>query len=209
MRDNGGELRRRFVRAIAAVATMLGRLGVTPNMLTFGSLVPAIASGIAAAEGALLLSAGLVILSGVCDLLDGSVARATGLVSKTGALLDSTFDRICDAAPFLGLIVFYANHGWLSVIPALALLWGYTVSYVRARAEGLGIELPPLWMRRPGRVILTAFALAAGGIALPIGVAPAPLTLAVTALIAVLSFLASVHAVCAANRALKQPRSEE
>lgn len=209
MGGEGRELRWRVRCAIAAVATALGRLGVTPNMLTYGSLVPAVASGVAAAEGALLLSAGLLVLSGACDLLDGSVARATDSVSRSGALLDSTFDRISDAAPFLGLVVFYSGHGWASALPALALLAGYTVSYIRARSEGLGIELPSLWMRRPERVILTAVALAAGGIELPISAAPAPVTLAVTTLIAGLSVLASVHALYAADRILKRSRPKQ
>ncbi|MFN3855046.1 MAG: CDP-alcohol phosphatidyltransferase family protein [Phreatobacter sp.] len=151
-----------FSGLLARVARGLARTGVTPNSLTLFSLVPAIASGIAAAYGALGWAALFLLASGVFDMLDGPLARTTGTVSRFGALLDSTVDRIADAAPLLGLTVLYAANGWLAVIPVITLLAAYTVSYVRARCEGLRLQLPPLWMRRGDRMVLIALAMLLG-----------------------------------------------
>ncbi|MFX5734554.1 hypothetical protein ABTE21_20960, partial [Acinetobacter baumannii] len=78
---------------------------------------------------------------------------------------DSTVDRVTDAAPLLGLTILYSNSGWPAVLPAVALLAAYTVSYVRARCEGLKVVLPPLWMRRGDRMILLVLSLLLGSLA--------------------------------------------
>jgi CDP-diacylglycerol--glycerol-3-phosphate 3-phosphatidyltransferase len=148
-----------FVSALGKVAAVLARTGLTPNTMTLLSLVPALASGVFAAYGALGWATVFLLLSGLFDMLDGPLARSTGTVSRYGALLDSTVDRITDAAPLLGLIVLYATSGWMAVVPAFTLLAAYTVSYVRARCEGLRVQLPPLWMRRGDRMVLIAVAM--------------------------------------------------
>ncbi len=148
-----------FVALLGKAAGVLARTGVTPNTMTLLSLVPALASGVFAAYGALGWATLFLLLSGLFDMLDGPLARSTGTVSRYGALLDSTVDRITDAAPLLGLIVLYATSGWMAVVPAFTLLAAYTVSYVRARCEGLKVQLPPLWMRRGDRMVLIAVAM--------------------------------------------------
>jgi CDP-diacylglycerol--glycerol-3-phosphate 3-phosphatidyltransferase len=148
-----------FVSVLGKAAAVLARTGITPNMMTLLSLVPALLSGVFAAYGALGWATLFLLLSGVFDMLDGPLARSTGTVSRYGALLDSTVDRITDAAPLLGLIVLYATSGWMAVVPAFTLLAAYTVSYVRARCEGLKVQLPPLWMRRGDRMVLIAVAM--------------------------------------------------
>jgi CDP-diacylglycerol--glycerol-3-phosphate 3-phosphatidyltransferase len=148
-----------FVSVLGKVAAALARTGLTPNTMTLLSLVPALASGVFAAYGALGWATAFLLISGLFDMLDGPLARSTGTVSRYGALLDSTVDRITDAAPLLGLIVLYATSGWMAVVPAFTLLAAYTVSYVRARCEGLKIQLPPLWMRRGDRMVLIAVAM--------------------------------------------------
>lgn len=178
-------------RAALAVGQGLGRAGVTADGLTYTSLVLAVAAGVAAAFGAFGLAAGLVVISGLCDLLDGVVARATGTVSAYGALLDSVIDRLADALPLVGLVVFYADEGAVAAIPALAILGGFTVSYVRARAEGLGIPLPPLFMRRAERISLVIASLLLGLVAVPSLPVHAPLLLVGVALIALLGFVAA------------------
>lgn len=193
---------------VLASAPFLRRLGLRPNMLTFASLVPAVASGIAAATGAFYVAAACLLLSAACDLFDGPLARATGTTSRFGALLDSTIDRLADAAPLLGLTVFYAALGWIAVVPALAILGGYTVSYVRARAEGLEIKLPPLWMRRPERIALTAVALLLADVGVLDLNVPGPLTLALVAVLAVLSLVASAHALWTAKQLTRSPAGE-
>src|SRR5579872_3408373 len=152
---------------LAKVAKLLGRWGATPNFLTCASLIPAVMCGIAAASGEFYPAAIFLLVSGVLDLLDGSLARVTNSETRFGALLDSSLDRISDAAPALGLIVFFAPNGWVAILPALTLVGAFQISYVRARAESLGAKLPWLWMRRGDRLILLTIALLLGSVHVP------------------------------------------
>lgn len=184
-----------FAGTLAKVASVLARTGVTPNTLTLLSLVPALVSGVLAAYGALGWATLFLLLSGVFDMLDGPLTRSTGTVSRYGALLDSTVDRITDAAPLLGLTVFYATSGWMAVVPAFTLLAAYTVSYVRARCEGLKVQLPPLWMRRGDRMVLIALSLL-------LGVVSPAITLGGIGLVGVLSLLAAADALRVARNVI-------
>jgi len=171
--------------------------GVTPNSLTYGALALALASGVAAAFTQYLLAALLLLLSGALDLLDGVVARASQRSSRFGALLDSTVDRLADALPLLGLVVSCSATRLAPVVLVLAMLSGFAVSYVRARAEGLGVTLPPLFMRRAERLALLLLALLAGSITLP-GFPSRVALLSIIAVMAVLSAAAAVWAMRAA-----------
>jgi CDP-diacylglycerol---glycerol-3-phosphate 3-phosphatidyltransferase len=181
---------------------VLGRIGISPNAVTWLSLLIAAASGVAVLSGAFALGAALLIMSGLCDALDGAIARATGRVSPFGALLDSTVDRLADALPLIGLMVFFASRPWLALVPALAMLGAFVVPYVRARAEGLGVTLPPLFMRRPERLVLLVLSLLLG--TLPFGAhLPEALLLVGVGVMAVLSFYGAVAALRAARKALQ------
>lgn len=193
-----------FYRGCLSVGTVLGKAGVSANALTYASLGLAAASAVAAASGQLAWAAALVVLSGAFDLLDGVVARATNTVSKWGALLDSTVDRLSDALPLVGITVFYAGNGAVVAAPALALLAGFSVSYVRARAEGLDIKLPPLFMRRAERIVLVTLSLLAGMLPFEAPV-PAPLLLAGVSVMGLLSVAGMVSALRAARAALLNP----
>jgi len=94
------------------------------------------------ATGDFLAGGLLVLFSGLFDLLDGAVARHTGKVTKFGALFDSTVDRITEGALFFALAWYYLPQGKsLEVLLAfLAMVGSFLISYIRARAEGLGIE---------------------------------------------------------------------
>ncbi len=185
----------------------LARVGVTPNMLTYGALLLALAAGVAVALGHFIAAAVILLLSGLCDVLDGMVARATGLTTKFGALLDSTVDRFSDALPLLGLVVYLAPYGWFAGLPAAAMLGALSISYVRARAEALGATIPPLFMRRAERLLLLAGTLAVGGIGLRIPV-PHPFLVLGLAITSVLSFAAAIAALRAAHRALEPVQVE-
>jgi CDP-diacylglycerol--glycerol-3-phosphate 3-phosphatidyltransferase len=196
----GARPERPFEEWIAIVANFAGRLGFTPNALSYTAILPAVGVVYAAATGNFVLCIVLMGLSGLCDLLDGPLARISGKSSKFGSLLDSTLDRFADAAPLVGLCVYYSGHGWAALVPAGTLFAAYTVSYVRARAEGLGISLPPLWMRRTSRMVLIGVALLAAPISLPQAPFPAPFVLLGVGAIGVLSLLASFHALVVAKR---------
>ena len=187
----------------------LSRTGISANALTYLSLAVAALAGLAAASGSLVTAALLVVANGALDLFDGVVARATGTTSRWGALLDSTVDRLSDGLPLLGLVVFYADHGWLVTVPGLAILGAFTVSYVRARAEALGAVLPPLFMRRAERVVLLTVSLFAGVVPCEEGRLEGPLTLLGVAVLAASSFIGVISALRSARHALaaQEPQS--
>lgn len=160
-----------FSRVIVPVAAGLGRVGLSANALTVLGLVVTLLSSVVIARGP-GVTAGLVLLGGALfDTLDGAVARVTGSSSRRGAFLDSTLDRLGDAAMFLGVVwrftggpesaggggadaVFGPAPG--AAIALIAMVLGLMVSYVRARAEGLGFECKVGIAERPERIILVA-----------------------------------------------------
>jgi CDP-diacylglycerol--glycerol-3-phosphate 3-phosphatidyltransferase len=132
---------RQRVRDLATpIATALGRLGLTPNALTVIGFLGTCIAAFAAANQWWLAAGVLVLAFGIFDLFDGTLARATGQASKLGAFLDSTFDRAGEVIVYLGIVWGALAFGlWLPIILAAAALGAATmVSYVRAKAEGLG-----------------------------------------------------------------------
>jgi phosphatidylglycerophosphate synthase len=122
------------------IAVGFGKLGITPNGLTLiGFGIAVIAAGLAAAEQ--WLPAGLlVVFGGVFDLFDGALARATNRVSRTGAFMDSVFDRWGEGVVYIGIAWGAINGGWQTgaVLVAAAMSGAFMVSYTRAKAESLG-----------------------------------------------------------------------
>lgn len=183
----------------------LGALGVSPDALTYASLALAVGAGVAAGSGHLMMAASILLASGLCDVLDGMVARATSRTTKFGALLDSTVDRFADALPLLGLVVLLSPTGGWAAVPAAAMLGAVSVSYVRARAEGLGASLPPLFMRRAERLLLLVATLLLGGLSGVDGDVRSTsgvLLLVALAIMTLLSFVATIAALRAGKRVL-------
>lgn len=157
---------------------LLIRLHVTPNIVTtigFMGNVAAAAVLILAAHGTVeaapdyamvTLAGALVIGFSLFDMLDGQVARLGDMTTAFGAMYDSVLDRYCELLT-LGAIAFYfsrtGNYAG-ALVAFLALVGSLMVSYVRARAEGLGIECKIGFMQRPERVVVTALTLLATGI---------------------------------------------
>ena len=142
-------------------ARFLARTGLNPNYLTILGLLLSLVVAWVLSQGHFFLGGFLVLLSGAFDLLDGALARASGRVTKFGALLDSTFDRFSEAALLIGLTAHYAAINSYSeiLLIAAAIVGSMTTSYVRARAEGLGIKCEVGIFTRPERVILLAIGL--------------------------------------------------
>jgi CDP-diacylglycerol--glycerol-3-phosphate 3-phosphatidyltransferase len=191
------DLARAIYASVLGVGRWLADHGVTPNALTYAALSMALASGVAAALGCYLVAALCLLVSGAFDLLDGIVARAAHLSSRFGALLDSTVDRLADALPLLGLVIACSQTALASAVLVVAMMTGFAVSYVRARAEGLGISLPPLFMRRAERVVLLLLALVVGSITAP-GFPSEVAMLSIVGVMALLSLVAAVWALRAA-----------
>jgi CDP-diacylglycerol--glycerol-3-phosphate 3-phosphatidyltransferase len=192
--------RRRFDGATLLAVDWLEARRVRPNAITWLSLAPAFASLIAAAGGYFVWAAVSMALGGLCDFIDGPLARRHGHASRFGALLDSTLDRFADAAPLLGLVYFYASYPAAALAVACSAFAGFSVSYVRARAEGLAIALPWLWMRRTERLLLTGVGLLLAPVPFPAIAAPAPVTLVLTSGVGLLSLVAAMHAIFVAEQ---------
>jgi CDP-diacylglycerol--glycerol-3-phosphate 3-phosphatidyltransferase len=152
---------------LVRLGRLLGALGVSANALTGASLLLAVPGAAAVAFGSFWWAIALSLASGALDALDGAVARATHTESRFGALLDSTSDRASDALPLMGATVFLSlgGHGAWVLAPLAALVTSFAISYVRARAEGLGFELPTLFMRRAERLVLTLLVFVAAALA--------------------------------------------
>jgi len=143
------------------IVAVLGKSRLKPNTLTFIELAISIGAAYAIAIGYFLLGGALVFVSGLFDLLDGALARFTKQSTKFGAILDSTIDRLSEAAIFCGLLVWYMPKvATLEIVLIFAALIGsFLVSYIRARAEGLGLECRVGLFTRAERVIVLAVGL--------------------------------------------------
>lgn len=141
-------------RIMAGVARGAIALGLTPNAVTVLGLVPAVVGGWAFARGRVRLGGLFLLISGIMDMLDGAVARVTGGESKYGALLDSTIDRYAEIAVYLGLAILYRDSVWPLTGVILALCGSLMVSYVKARAEGLGLTCNIGMLQRPERLVI-------------------------------------------------------
>ena len=138
------------------VVGVLARAGVTPNQLTLLGFAGNVGAAVLAARGQ-FLPAGLVMLAAsTLDLLDGALARATGRASAFGAVLDSTLDRLSEAALLGGLTFYFAQRGDREEVMLcfIAVTGSLMVSYVRARAENFGLDLREGLFTRPERVLV-------------------------------------------------------
>lgn len=144
------------------VVRILSKTKLKPNTLTFIELAISIGVAYAIATGYFLLGGVLVLVSGLFDLLDGALARFTKQSTKFGAILDSAVDRLSEAAIFCGLLIWYLpkEGATLEIVAIFAALIGsFLVSYIRARAEGLGLECRVGLFTRAERVIVLAVGL--------------------------------------------------
>ncbi len=154
------------------------RIGVTPNVVTtIGLLGNLAAAAIFAVAGyrstpddrqfTLVTVAGaVIILFSLFDMLDGQVARLGNMVSRFGALYDSVLDRYCELLTLGGITyyLFCSGSPVGALITFLAMIGSVMVSYVRARAEGIGLECKIGFMQRPERVVVTSVGALAAGI---------------------------------------------
>jgi CDP-diacylglycerol--glycerol-3-phosphate 3-phosphatidyltransferase len=146
-----------FGRGIAPLGERLARAGVSPDVITVIGTVGTVASAlIFFPQGHWFTGAALCWFFVMLDMLDGAVARASGRSSKFGAVLDSACDRIADAAIFAGLAWYFARHDqpWLLLASLLCLVLGSLTSYIKARAEGVGLTCNVGIAERAERLII-------------------------------------------------------
>ncbi len=157
------DIRRNLASRITApIVGILSKSGITPNALTFINLALNIVAAYVIATNHLVLGGVLVLVAGLFDLLDGALARFTKQTTRFGAILDSVADRISEAAILCGLLIWYIPQEEASleiVLIFVVLIGSFLVSYIRARAEGLGWQCQVGLFTRAERVIVLAIGL--------------------------------------------------
>ena len=148
-----------FVNILDPFVDLVVRLHVHPNHFTVLGLLISLVGAIFYAKHDIRMGGLFILLGGICDIIDGKIARKTGLSSKFGALFDSSLDRYAEVFMFLGVAIFFVQkeHAITSIMVFLALGGSLMVSYVRARAEGLGYECKVGIMQRPERIVYIGF----------------------------------------------------
>ncbi len=158
------------------IGRYLAARGVSPDILSLAGVCLSLLAALLLGRGSFLGAALVLALAGLCDMLDGDVARERGVTSTFGAFLDSTLDRLSEGALYVGLAYFYfmrsrsatvwmrgmfegsaqwgdADGPTLGILALATLILSFLVSYTRARAEGLGLDCRVGIMERPERVL--------------------------------------------------------
>jgi CDP-diacylglycerol--glycerol-3-phosphate 3-phosphatidyltransferase len=154
--------RRTFSSSIASpLVRCLARTPLTPDALTWLGFLVSVGAAVLVVTDHFLAAGIVVLVAGTFDMLDGALARLTNRVSRFGSILDSTLDRLSEAAVLLALLAVYAREQNVagSLLVGVTLLLSLMVSYIRARIEGMGIECQAGFFTRPERVVVIALGL--------------------------------------------------
>ncbi len=148
------------------VSQALIKVGISANIATMIGVALAVGAGVLAGFGHFWIAGILVLLGATFDMLDGGIARRTDSVGPRGALMDSVLDRVSESAVLVGLAAYYSRpenvHQIAVILAVLATAGSLMVSYVRARAEGLGYKGTEGYLTRPERVVIMSALLLAG-----------------------------------------------
>jgi len=155
----GGYIGEVCQRILNGIVRQIARLNPNPNLLSVIGLGINIFAALLYGYGWFFYAGLVMIFANIFDMLDGRVARLTGRVTKFGAFLDSSLDRLSDMIVFLGIIIFYSRdtqyHSTLyAALTGAALIGSVMVSYTSARAESLIPKCDVGFLRRPERVVL-------------------------------------------------------
>ena len=158
-------------KVVAPVVARLARAGVTPDLITVVGTLGAVGGAVVLfGAGHLFWGTVVVTVFVLLDLLDGALARARGGGTVFGAVLDSVGDRAADAAIFGALIWWYSGRGddrLLVLLALLCLVLGVLTSYVKARAEGVGVACNVGIVERLERLLLVLFGTGLAGLGVP------------------------------------------
>jgi len=150
-----GKFRTPVDKAVKPLGNSLRRTGLSPDHLTVMGLLVAIGAAVAIGFGQLRLGLLLVVLAALPDLLDGALAKASNTSSQRGAFFDSTIDRFADALLFGGVAWHFASteNAHLALLPFAVMALSSVISYMRAKAESLGLDAKGGLMERAERII--------------------------------------------------------
>ena len=183
-------------RIVDPAARGLLRLGISPDAVTLAGTAGAVAGAVwFGTRGQLLAGALVVAAFALTDMLDGAMARARGHSTRFGAMLDSTMDRVADGAIFGAVAYWYATLDELPTLAAalLALVAGQLVSYVKARAQSVGIDCDVGLVERPERLVLVGLGAVASGLGVGWALPAALWLLAILSLVTVVQRVVHVR----------------
>ena len=145
-------------------AERAGSVGISPNIITVTGFIFSFISGITIGMNNFFVGTLFFILSGLCDMLDGIIARVNGKASRFGSFLDSFLDRYSDFLPLAGIAAlgFYLQDFYLFILSLLSTVGSFATSYARAKAESLNIECKVGILERPERFFLLLAGLITG-----------------------------------------------
>jgi CDP-diacylglycerol--glycerol-3-phosphate 3-phosphatidyltransferase len=152
-----GRWRSQIEVGLKPIGNSIRRSGITADMLTATGIVMAVGAAVSIGAGALTLGFVLVVLTGIPDLLDGAVAKASGKSTLRGAFFDSVSDRLTDGLLFGGLawyLVASDGRPWVVMLPVAGYVTASVVSYIRAKADALGFDARGGLVERAERFIL-------------------------------------------------------
>lgn len=168
---------------------LLSTMRVRPDTLTFLGWGLSLGAAVLFGMGYIKSAGAVMLLAGLFDALDGAVARQTDQMSRFGAFLDSTLDRLSESAVFVGIIFFYASASrpYEALLAGAAMTFSLLTSYARARAEGLGLKCEVGILERAGRVFILSVLSILGFVTVGVGL------VAAGALITMLQRMLHVH----------------
>ena len=200
------------------IIDFVAALRITPNMVTLFSLLPAAGAGVAIGFGWFGLATALAVVSTFCDIIDGLLARKTGLSSGAGEVIDAAADRYGELFMFGGLVYYYRTHDQVLFIVLAALTASFMVSYATAKAEAMGVPAPRGAMRRGERAAYLIFgcaftpvtqALFGGSPSLALRELPIILGMTIVAVVGNISVIQRLMAVTAMLREREAARAKQ
>jgi len=184
------------VALLGPLARWLIKLGISPDVVTVaGTLGVVVAALVCFPQGWFWQGTVIVTVFVISDMIDGLMAKITGTASSWGAFLDSTSDRLGDAAVFGGILLYFADQDsafWAGIALA-ALVFGQWTSYVKARAESLGFTCTGGLAARADRLVIILTGTLLAGLGVPYVLQIAVTALALASMITVFQRIHQVH----------------
>lgn len=178
--------------ALRCVGAAVDSAGISPDAVTWTSLVLTVGTVPLAATGHFDWAALLLALGSACDAIDGIVARRRATCSDSGEVFDAVVDRYADAMPLVGLSIYYHDDVAALSIMLLTIIGSLLVSYVRAKAEAMQVNPPGGLMRRHERLVYIGIGLAVGPyIRIPFISSARPATVLMVAFVGILANIAA------------------
>lgn len=183
-----------FMWVIGPIERLSLSLRLTPDFFNWMGLFFGGVAGVLFAFGHLGWGGVVILLGGICDVMDGRIARSMKIASSYGAFIDSTLDRFVEVFAFLGLVFYLRDNAWGPLLASAAITGSLLVSYARARGESQGVLCKEGLMQRAERIVLLVFAVFFDGpITLSFGLAQGSVVMVILAVIAAGTFATAFH----------------